>query len=100
MTTQEIQQYIDAAVRSKFGEVTMESGELVTSAGGDGRFLGAVTATRYSGLPTGADLLLVIGQTKKQSQLIKFGTWECVRPSPTDLDLLLLKELGIEPAEE
>ena len=100
MTTQEIQQYIDAAVRSKFGEVATESGEFMTSEGGDGRFLGAVTATRYSGLPAGAFLFLVIGQTKVRSQIIKFGKSECLQPSPTDLDLLLLKELGIEPAAE
>ena len=100
MTTQEIQQYIDAAVRTKFPDVTTESGELTTSAEGDGRFVGTVIATRYSGLPTGTDIFLAIGQTEKKSQIIKFGKSECLKPSTTDLDLLLLKQLGIQPPEE
>ncbi len=96
MTTQEIQQYIDAAIRSHFDDYTSESGEMMTSEEGDGRFLGKVTATRYAGLPGGNDVYLAIGQTKKQTQVIKFGDSECMKPSETELDLLLLKELGIE----
>ena len=96
MTTQEIQQYIDAAIRSNFEDYTSESGEMMTSAGGDGRFFGKVTATRYSGLPERTDIYLAIGQTEKQTQIIKFGDSECMKPSETELDLLLLKELGLE----
>ena len=40
MTTQEIQEYIDAVIRSKFEDFTAESGEVMTSAEGDGRFMG------------------------------------------------------------
>ena len=39
MTTQEIQQHIDAAVRSRFDKVITESGEITTSPEGDGRFV-------------------------------------------------------------
>jgi hypothetical protein len=42
MNTQEIQQYIDAAIDSKFEDFSSESGEVMTSAGGDGRFMGKV----------------------------------------------------------
>ncbi len=96
MTTQEIQQYIDTAISSKFEGYTSESGEMETSAGGDGRFLGKVTATRYSGLPGGNDVFLAIGETDKGSQIIKLGDSECLKPSVTELDLLLQKEFGIE----
>ena len=96
MTTQEIQQYIDAAIRSHFEDYTSESGEMMTSEGGDGRFLGKVIATRYAGLPGGKDVYLAIGETAKQTQIIKFGDSECLKPSETELDLLLQKELGIE----
>jgi hypothetical protein len=96
MTTQEIQQYIDAAIRSHFDGYTTESGEMMTSEGGDGRFLGKVVATMYVGLPGGQDIYLAIGQTEKQTQIIKFGDSECLKPSETELDLLLHKELGIE----
>ncbi len=95
MTTEEIQQYIDTAIRSNFENHTSESGEMMTSEGGDGRFLGKVIATRYSGLPTGKDIYLVIGQTAKGTQVIKFGDLECFKPSVVELDLFLLKELGI-----
>jgi hypothetical protein len=96
MTTPEIQQYIDAAIRSHFDGYTTESGEMMTSVGGDGRFLGKVVATMYVGLPGGQDIYLAIGQTEKQTQIIKFGDSECLKPSETELDLLLHKELGIE----
>jgi hypothetical protein len=96
MTTQEIQQYIDAAIRSNFEDYTSESGEMMTSAGGDGRFVGKVIATRYAGLPAGKDIYLAIGQTEKQTQIIKLGDLECLKPSETELDLMLLKELGVE----
>jgi len=96
MTTEEIQQYIAAAIRLNFDGFTTESGEMMTSAGGDGRFLGKVIATMYCGLPGGRDIYLVIGQTEKGTQIIKFGDSECLKPSETELDLLLLKELGIE----
>jgi hypothetical protein len=95
MTTQDIQNYIDEAIRSKFEGCTSESGEITTDPGGDGRFFGKVTATRYAGLSDGY-VFLAIGQTDKQVQIIKLGNSECVTPSKTDLDLLLLKELAIE----
>ncbi|MES2982316.1 MAG: hypothetical protein V4727_08380 [Verrucomicrobiota bacterium] len=100
MTQQEIQQYIDTAIRSKFESYTSESGEMMTSEGGDGRFFGKVFATRYMGLPKREDIYLVIGETVKHTQIIKLGDSECFKPSEIELDLLLLKELGIEPSEE
>jgi len=96
MTTQEIQQYIDAVMGSKFNDFTSESGEMMTSAGGDGRFMGKVVATRYSDLPGGHDLYLAIGETEKKMQIVKLGKSECLKPSESDLDLLLRKEMGIE----
>jgi len=96
MTTQEIQQYIATAIRSNFDGYTTESGEMMTDAGGDGRFLGKVFATMYSGLPAGKVIYLVIGQTGKGTQIIKFGDSECMKPSETELDLLLRKELGLD----
>lgn len=95
MTTQEIQQYIDAAIGAKFEDFSSESGEMMTSEGGDGRFMGKVIATRYAGLPKG-DLFLAIGQSEKGVQVIKLGKSECVKPEKDTLDALLLKELGIE----
>ncbi len=103
MTTEEIQQYIDTAIRSNFDGFTSESGEMMTSERGDGRFLGKVVATMYSGLPGGKDVFLAIGETAKKSQIIKLGDSECLKPSETELDLLLQKEFGIEkeiPREE
>jgi len=100
MTTQEIQEYIDAAVCSKFENYTSDSGEMMTSKGGDGRFFGKVFATRYMGLPVRGDVYLAIGLTEKKTQIIKFGDSECLKPSEAELDLLLLKELGIEPKTE
>lgn len=99
MTTREIQQYIDAAIRAKFDGYSSESGEMMTSAGGDGRFMGKVFATMYSGVPAGKDIYLVIGQTDKQAQIVKFGKSECLRPSDFELDFMLLKELGIKKLE-
>ncbi len=96
MTTEEIQQYIAAAISSNFDGYTTESGEMMTSEGGDGRFLGKVVATMYVGLPGGRAIYLVIGETAKKTQIIKFGDSECLKPSETELDLLLQKELGIE----
>ncbi len=100
MTTPEIQKYIDAAVSAKFDGFTSESEELTTSEGGDGRFLGKVSATRYSGLPIGRDIFVVVGQTAEAAQIVKVGRSECLRPTTTDLDLILKKELGIEPQGE
>ena len=40
MTTQEIQQYIDAAIGANFEGLTSESGEMMTSEGGDGALWG------------------------------------------------------------
>lgn len=96
MTTEEIQEYIDAAIRSKFDGYTTESGEIMTDEGGDGHFFGKVTATRYSRLQAGRDIYLAIGQTEKDTQIIKFGDSECMKPGKTELDLLLRKELGLE----
>ena len=96
MTTQEIQQYIDAAIGANFEGLTSESGEMMTSEGGDGRFVGKVIATRYGGLPVGRDLFLAIGETNLKVQIVKLGRSECLSPAESDLDALLLKELGIE----
>lgn len=96
MTTEEIQQYIETAISSNFTDYTSESGEMMTSEEGDGRFLGKVIATRYAGLPVGGFIFLAIGLTKEQGQIIKFGNSECLKPGKADLDLLLRKELGIE----
>lgn len=95
MTTGEIQKHVEAALREKFTELTTESGEMMTSEGGDGRFMGKVIATRYGGLPLGRDLFLAIGETGKKVQIVKFGRSECLSPGKGDLDLLLRKELGI-----
>ena len=99
MTTQAIQQYIDTAISAHLEGVTSESGEMMTSAGGDGRFFGKVIATRYGGLPMGRDIFLAIGETEKKLQIVKLGRSECVKPSKGDLDGLLLKELGIKKKE-
>ena len=96
MTTDEIHEYIDAAVRSAFSDYTSESGEMMTSEDGDGRFLGKVSATRYSGLPAGGDIFVAIGKTREGAQIVKVGKSECVKPETGDLDLLLEKELGIK----
>ncbi len=100
MTDQEIQNYIDTSIRSNFHGYTTESGEMMTSEGGDGRFFGKVTATRYMGFSRRADIYLVIGMTAKLTQIIKFGDTECIKPSETELDVMLFKELGIEPGKE
>ena len=99
MTTQEIQHYIDAAIVGKFENITSESGEMMTSEEGDGRFMGKVIATRYGGLPGGRDLFLAIGETDLKVQIVKLGRSECLTPGEGDLDALLLKELGIEVEE-
>jgi len=95
MTTEEIQQYIDSAILSNFDGCTSQSGEMMTDEGGDGRFFGKVIATMYSGLPAGKVIYLAIGQTEKQTQIVKFGDSECLKPGKTELNLLLRKELGI-----
>lgn len=96
MTTQEIQQYIDRALQKNFDGLTMQSDEMMTSEGGDGRFLGKVVASLYSGFPSGEELYLAIGETDKQTQIIKFGNTECLQPGEAELDMILFKELGIE----
>lgn len=95
MTTQEIQQYIETAIGSNYADFTSESGEIMTSAGGDGRFMGKVIATRYAGLVAGREIFLAIGESEKKVQIVKLGKSECVKPGKSDLDLLLRKELGI-----
>ncbi|MDA7506440.1 hypothetical protein N9A89_06005 [Akkermansiaceae bacterium] len=99
MTTQEIQKYIDSAIGSKHEGFSSESGEMVTSASGDGRFMGKVFATRYGGLPVRGDIFLAIGETEKKLQIVKLGKAECVKPTEDDLDAMLLKELGIKKEE-
>ena len=96
MTNEDIQKYIEKAIGSHFDGITSESGEMMTSEGGDGRFLGKVYATRYSGLPEGKDVFLVVGQSEKKVQVVKFGKTESLTPSKVDLDLMLLKELRIK----
>lgn len=101
MNTQEIMQYIDAAIDSNFDNFTSESDEMMTSEGGDGRFMGKVFATRYTGLPNlpvGGSIFLAIGETEKKVQIVKFGNVECLKPGTDNLDVLLEKELGIKPA--
>lgn len=100
MTTEEIQNYINDAIASHFDGYTSQSGEMMTSEGGDGRFFGKVFATRYTGLPKVADIFLVVGETEKKVQIVKFGNTESLTPSETDLDLLLLKELALEAPTE
>ena len=100
MTTTEIQNYIDAAIRENFEGFTSDSGEMMTSEEGDGRFLGKVFATRYMGLSVAPNIFLVVGETKNQTQIIKFGNSECLKPSETDLELLLRKELGLKGEDE
>lgn len=95
MTTEEIQIHIDTAIRSNFEGYASEYGEMVTDAGGDGRFFGKVTATIYSGLPGAKVIYLAIGRTEKHTQIVKFGDSECLKPGETELNLLLRKELGI-----
>ena len=96
MTTQEIQRYIDTAIGAKFDGFSSESGEMMTSKEGDGRFMGKVIATRYGGLPVGRDIFLAIGETEKKLQIVKLGKSECVKPDKDGLNAMLLKELGIK----
>lgn len=100
MTTEEIQKHIHGALEANFDGLSMQSGEMMTSEGGDGRFLGKVIATLYSGFPGGEELYLAIGETEKKTQIIKFGNSECLKPSAYELDMLLLKELGIKPPDQ
>ena len=95
MTTEEIQHYVDAAIRSRFEGFTAESMEMMTSEGGDGRFFGKVFAMRYLGLSENPEIYLAIGQTEREVQIVKFGNSECLTPQEGDLDFLLQKELGI-----
>ena len=95
MTTVEIQKYIYVAISSRFEGFTSESGEVETSEGGDGRFSGKVFATRYSGLIAGKGIFLAIGESAEGVQVVKLGRSECLSPGEADLDLLLLKELGM-----
>ncbi|MFC7335560.1 hypothetical protein ACFQY0_00105 [Haloferula chungangensis] len=95
MTTEEIQQYINDAVSSKFDGYEAQSMEMMTSEGGDGRFFGKVFAIRYSGLPNKSDVYLAVGQSEQGAQIVKLGMSECLTPQKTELDFLLQKELGI-----
>lgn len=99
MTTQQIRDFIDAAVSTNFSDYKSQSGEMQTSEGGDGRFVGKVSATMYSGLPIGRDIFVAVGATAEGAQIVKIGRSECVKPSTDDLGLLLKKELGIETGE-
>ena len=96
MTTAEIQQHIDGVLQANYQGLNTQSGEMMTSEGGDGRFFGKVIATLYTGFPDSRELYLAIGETDKQTQIIKFGNSECLKPGPYELDMLLLKELGIQ----
>lgn len=100
MTTSEIRDYIDTAISGSFSGYQSQSEEMMTSEGGDGRFVGKVAATLYSGLPVRRDIFVAIGSTAEGAQIIKVGRSECVKPDTDDLDLLLKKELGIEPGGE
>lgn len=70
----------------KFDGFTPESGEMTTSAEGDGRFVAKVIATRYSSLPDKGDNFLATGETDKQMQIVKPGESECLTPDDADLD--------------
>ncbi|MGA0900276.1 MAG: hypothetical protein ACO3SO_07720 [Luteolibacter sp.] len=96
MTTEEIQNHIHGVLEANFKGLHMQSGEMMTSEGGDGRFLGKVIASLYTGFPGGEELYLAIGKTEHQTQIIKFGNSECLQPSKDELDMLMLKELGIK----
>ena len=96
MTTKEIQDYVEAAINAKFSGYTTEAAEMMTSEGGDGRFFGKVSAVRYMGLPEGESLFLVVGETEKKIQIMKFGNTEALTPTEADLVLVLRKELGLE----
>ena len=100
MTTEEIQEHINGVLEKHFTGLSAQSGEMMTSEGGDGRFFGKVIATLYTGFPDGQELYLAIGETDKQTQIIKFGFSECLQPGAYELDMLLFKELGIKPPEE
>lgn len=95
MTSEQIKDYVNSALQKNFPHHSSESGEMMTSADGDGHFFGKVTAVRYRGLPS-EDLFLAIGQTEKKLQIVRLGKSECLRPSKDDLDGVLLKELGIK----
>ena len=99
MTTEEIQQYINGVLEKHFQGLSSQSGEMMTSEGGDGRFFGKVIATLYSGFPKGEELYLAIGETEKKTQIIKFGMSESLQPGEHELDMILFKELGIKPKE-
>ncbi len=99
MTTEEIQGYINDAIRSNFEGFTAESMEMMTSEGGDGRFLGKVSAIRYLGLAPAPEIYLAIGTTERGVQIVKFGNSECLQPQVGELDFLLKKEVGVEPPE-
>ena len=100
MTTAEIQAYIEAAVSAHFSDYTTQSEEVMTSEGGDGRFVGKVSATLYSGLPVAGNIFLAVGQTEQGVQIVKIGKSECVKPDTDGLDALLEKELGIKADAE
>lgn len=44
----------------------------------------------------GREIFLAIGETKEKAQIIILGHSECLESGENQLDLLLLKELGIE----
>ena len=100
MTTEDIQKHIEGVLSKHFQGLSAQSGEMMTSEGGDGRFFGKVIATLYSGFPGGEELYLAIGETDKKTQIIKFGMSECPQPSEHELDMILFKELGIKPPGE
>ena len=100
MTTQEIQDHVSAAIGSKYEGFSSESGEIVTSEDGDGRFFGKVIAMRYDGLPVANGIFLAIGETDKAIQVVRLGSSECLKPTPIDLSAMLLKELGIKDPDQ
>ena len=100
MTTDEIRDYIDAAISANFDGYKSQSGEIDTSEGGDGRFVGKVAATLYAGLPVGRDIFVAIGSTAEGAQIVKVGRSEVVKPDTENLDLILKKELGIDKGED
>lgn len=96
MTTQEIQDYVHSIIDQNFKGYEMASEEVMTSAEGDGRFMGKVSATRYGGVKKNGFIFLAIGETELNLQIVKFGMVECTQPSEDDLNVMLQKELGIQ----
>ena len=72
-----------------------QSGEMMTSEGGDGRFFGKVYATHYSGLPKGRELFLVVGETEKKVQIVKIRKHGVTHPDRDGFGFGLVERVGV-----